>query len=298
MRVHPTIVSIAVNRLRQVLAAALLLVSATPVLAAAVGMVTDLSGKAWIVEGAIRQPLAVLGYLEPGTVVEVDKGGSVSITFYSPAQEQVFSGPAKFKLEKQGVTRISGAAPAVQPLGGMAAEATAKDMAQGGRRTQAAVRMRSLAVGTAIAGLSPDKTAVRSTMPRFSWSAVPEVGKYRLTLSTGEGIAVLDEAVGGTEWRVPADKALLAGKEYNWNVEAILADGAKLAGKGRFSVLDAAVAARLDAETPAGGAPFAQRLRYAITLESAGLAEDARELWRVLAKERPAEPAVQKRAQQ
>lgn len=230
-------------------------------------------------------------------MVEVDKGGSVSITFYSPAEEYVFSGPAKFRLEKQGISKISGAAPAVQRLGALAADATNKEMNQGGRRTQAAVRMRSLAVGAAMVGLSPDKTAVSSTTPRFAWGALPDIGKYRLTLTAGDGASLVEESVAGAEWRLPADKALTPGRDYAWSVEATLADGAKVAGKGRFSVVDADVAARLAAEMPKSGASFAQRLRYAITLEAAGLNEDARLLWRELASERPTEPAVQKRAQ-
>lgn len=288
--------------LRQLVAAtttalALCLAIATPALAAAVGMVTDLTGKAWIVDGAIRQPLAILAYLEPGTVVEVDKAGSVSITFYSPSEEQVFSGPAKFKIEKQGISKISGAAPAVQRLGALAAEATTKDMSQGGRRTQAAVRMRSLSVGTSIVGMSPDKTAVRSMEPRFSWTALPDVAQYKLSVTTAEGNPVLEESVSGAAWRVPAGKPLAAGKDYSWSVEATLADGTKIIGKARFNILAVDAAARLEAESPKSGASFAQRLRHAITLEAAGLADDARDLWRELARERPTEPAVQKRAQ-
>lgn len=299
MHAHPKNVFIAAVWLKRIIATtSLLLVTAAPALAAAVGMVTDLTGKAWTVDGAIRQPLAILAYLEPGTVIEVDKGGSLSITFYSPSEEQVFSGPAKFRIEKQGIGRISGAAPSVQRLGALAAEATTKEMSQGGRRTQAAVRMRSMAVGTSIAGLSPDKTAVRSTAPRFSWTAVSDAGKYRLTLTTLEGIAVFEEAVAGTELRLPADKALTPGREYAWSVDTVRADGAKMVGKGRFSVLDANAKARLAAESPQSGAPFAQRVRYAITLEAAGLAEEARDLWRELAKERPGELAVLNRAQQ
>lgn len=280
-----------------VAAAALLLATVVPALAAAVGMVTDLSGKAWIVDGATRQPLAILAYLEPGTVIEVEKAGGVSITFYKPAEEQVFSGPAKFRIEQQGISKISGAAPAVQRLGALAAAATGSEMGQGGRRTQAAVRMRSLAAPT-IGGLSPDKTAVRSGAPRFTWTALPDIANYRLTLTAGDGTPVLAETVAGAEWRLPADKTLTAGKDYTWSVAATLADGAEIAGKARFSVLDAEAATRLAAEAPPSGAPFAQRLRHAITLEAAGLNDDARELWRDLARERPTAAAVQKRAQQ
>lgn len=284
--------------LRQLIgAAALWLLAVTPALAAAVGMVTDLTGKVWTVEGAVRQPLAILAYLEPGTVIEVDKGASVSITFYSPAEEQVFSGAARFRIEKQGIARISGAAPAVQRLGALAAEATSREMSQSGRKTQAAVRMRSLAGSASILGMSPDKTAVRPSPPRFSWTALPDIGKYRLTVVAGDGTPFLEETVSAAEWRLPADKPLAPGKDYTWSVEAILADGAKVAGKACFSVIDADVAARLDAESPKGGASFAQRLRHAIALEGAGLNEDARILWRELASERPTEPAVQKRAQ-
>lgn len=289
---------VAARRLcRQLAAAALWLVTATPALAAAIGMVTDLSGKAWTGDGAQRQPLAILAYLEAGTVVEVDKGAKLAITFYSPAEEQVFSGPARFRIEKQGIGRISGPAPAVQPLGALAADATGKELNQGGRRTQAAVRMRSVAFGASISGMSPDKTAVRSTTPRLAWSAPPDIGKYRLKLSAADGTALLEESVSGNEWHVPADKALAAGKEYVWSLEASLADGSRLAGKAHFNVLDAGVATRLAVEAPNSGAPFSQRLRYALTLEQAGLNDEARLLWRELASERPTELAVQKRAQ-
>lgn len=299
MIAHTRIASLAARWLRQILtSAALLLATVTPALASAVGMVTDLTGKAWIVDGAIRQPLAILAYLEPGTVIEVEKGGSVSITFYSPSEEQVFSGGSKFKIEKKGVSKISGAAPVVQRLGALAADATTKDMEQGGRRTQAAVRMRSFAVGSPIADLSPDRTALRTTEPRFSWAPLPDIAKYQLTLTTGEGVPVLEESVAAPEWRVPSGKALAPGREYLWSVEATRADGARFAGKARFSILAADAAARLEAESPKSGASFAQRLRHAITLEAAGLADDARDLWRELARERPGEPAVQKRAQQ
>lgn len=283
--------------LRVLLMFTMLPLAATTALAAAVGMVTDLTGKAWAVAGTSRQPLAILAYLEPGTVVEVDKGGNVSITFYSPSQEQVFSGPAKFRIELRGITRISGGAPAVLGVGVLAAEATSRELAQGGRRTQAAVRMRSLAVGAAITGLSPDKTAVRGTTPLFSWTALAEAGKYRVSLATPEGVALADETVTDKEWRLPADKALTPGREYVWTVEAMLASGKKVAGAGRFSVLDSDTQARLAAEAPTDRASFAQRVRHALALETAGLANDARDLWRELAKERPDEPAVRKRAQ-
>lgn len=285
------------RRLRRGLAALALALAAAPAFAAAVGMVTDLTGKVWIVDGASRQPLAILAYLDAGAVIEVEKGGGVSITFYSPAQEFVVSGAAKFRVDKQGITRISGAAPAVQALGALAADATSKDIAQGGRRTQAAVRMRAMSVGTAIVGLTPDKTAVQAATPRFSWTALPDIGKYRLSLTSAEGITLIEETVAGSEWRLPAEKALSPGRDYLWSVEATLADGAKISGKGRFRVLDATTAMRLAAESPKNGASFAQRLRHAMALETAGLADDARELWRELARERPAEPALQKRAQ-
>ena len=108
---------------------------------------------------------------------------------------------------------------------------------------------------------------------------------------------MLDEAVSGGEWRLPAGYTLPPGRSYAWAVEATTPDGKTLRGQARFSILDADVAARLQAEAPKSGASFAYRLRHALTLEALGLNEESRVLWRDLAHERPGEPAVQERAQ-
>ena len=55
---------------------------------------------------------------------------------------------------------------------------------------------------------------------------------------------------------------------------------------------DAATAKRLAAARPAPGAPFSERLLYAVQLETAGLADEARQAWAALAKERPDDPGL------
>ena len=280
-----------------------ILLGALPVYAVGqtpLGMVTDLTGKVWVSsssDASSRQALTILSYVDVGMLIEVDKGASVSVTLYSPPEEYVFAGPAKFRVEPQGLSKVEGKPPSIQHLGELAAETTSQALNQGSRRTLAVARMRGTAFAPFIVGLSPDKTAVRSTAPRFVWNAQPGIDRYRVTLNAGDGSSLLEEWVSSAEWRLPSAYALTPGKNYAWAVEAVPAAGKTLRGQARFSILEADVVARLEAETPKSGASFAYRLRHALTLETLGLSEESRALWSELARERPGEPAVQERAQ-
>ncbi len=285
---------------RLILAAAFGLVPAALVWGAPIGMVTDLTGKVWFTSSAdsgSRQPLTILSYVSAGVTIDVDKGASVSVTLYNPPDEYVFAGPAKFRVEDQGLSKVEGKAPAIQRLGDLAAETTTQAINQGSRRTLAVARLRNSAFAPFIVGLSPDKTAVRSTSPRFLWTAMPGIDRYRVILSAGDGSGLLDEWVPGAEWRLPSGYTLPPGRSYAWAVEASTPEGKTLRGQARFSILDAEVVSRLEAEAPKAGASFAYRLRHALTLEALGLNDESRTLWRDLARERPGEPAVQERAQ-
>ncbi|MBI4741900.1 MAG: hypothetical protein HY777_10220 [Betaproteobacteria bacterium] len=279
--------------------AALCVLPAVAASAAPVGMVTDLVGKVWASGGAEasgRQALTILSYVSAGTVIEVEKAAGVSVTLYSPPDEYVFAGPAKFRVESGGLSKIEGKAPTVQRLGELAAETTTQAINQGSRRTLAVARLRNTAFAPYIAGLSPDKTAIRTASPRFVWNGVPGIERYHVALNAGDGSALLDEWVAGAEWKLPSGYALAPGKNYSWTVEATPSEGKTARGQARFSILEADVAARLEAESPKGGASFAYRLRHALTLEALGLNEESRALWRELAHERPGEAAVQERA--
>jgi hypothetical protein len=275
-------------------------VSASTAGAAPVGMVTDLTGKVWVshgAEGSARQPLTILSYVSAGMLIEVDKGASVSVTLYIPPDEYAFVGPAKFRADPQGLSKLEGKAPVILRLGELAAETTSQAIHQGSRRTLAVARLRNTIFAPFIVGLSPDKTAVRSTSPRFTWNALPGIESYRVALHAGDGTSLLEESVSDTEWSLPPGYGLTPDRSYAWSVEATPTEGRTLRGQARFSVLEAAVAARLEAEAPKRGASFADRLRHALTLEALGLSEESRALWRDLARERPGEPAVQERAQ-
>ncbi len=280
-------------------AAAALPMAPMAVGAAPVGMVTDLTGKVWAsaADGTNRQPLSILNYIAPGMLIEVEPGAGVSVTLYNPPDEYVFAGPARFRVEPLGLSKIEGKAPLVQRLGVLTAETTTQAINQGSRRTLAVARLRNNVFAPFIVGLSPDKTAIRTSAPRFVWNALPGIERYRLILSAGDGSALLDEWVAGAEWSLPLGTTLAPGKSYAWAVEATPSEGRTLRGQARFNILEADVAARLAAETPKNDAPFAARLRHALTLEALGLNEESRALWRELARERPGEPAIQDRAQ-
>jgi hypothetical protein len=276
----------------KLLAATFLLLLALASGAEPLGMVTDLTGKVWAVAGATRKPLSILAYLEQGTIIEIEAGGRISITYFNPPDEYVFSAAAQFQMMPKAPRMISGAAPTVKRLNSMAADAALQERSSG-RRTQAAIRMRS--VGS-VSGLSPNMTTLRTAPTRLSWTALPNVSAYRVKMFDAGGAVLLQEETRAqAEWVLPAGIKLEPGKEYAWEVEATLASGSVIAGRGRFNLLAADLAKRLNDESPVGEATFAQRLRHAMTLESLGVSEEANALWKELARERPDEPMLQKR---
>jgi hypothetical protein len=66
------------------------------------------------------------------------------------------------------------------------------------------------------------------------------------------------------------------------------AKGVQREARAGFRLLPAAQRSALVDARPAAGASVAERIRYALALEQAGLQEEAQRAWLLLARERPA----------
>ena len=74
---------------------------------------------------------------------------------------------------------------------------------------------------------------------------------------------------------------------YRWAVSTRLPDGRKYSSVGEFSVANAELRSQAAALRVAADAAVPARVAYAVWLDQAGLKDEARKLWRLLAAERP-----------
>ncbi|MFH1092278.1 MAG: hypothetical protein V1742_11995, partial [Pseudomonadota bacterium] len=83
--------------------------------------------------------------------------------------------------------------------------------------------------------LKPDKTAVVSLNPVFSWKRLPAADKYRLRVSEAKGVLKLDVTVNADRYQHQS-AFLDPGQEYSWTVEALEAKP-PVTVQGSFRVL-------------------------------------------------------------
>jgi hypothetical protein len=86
----------------------------------------------------------------------------------------------------------------------------------------------------------PDDAVVRPDTLAFSWTPVGDEATYRLTISTAAGAIVWSERTTDTSLALPPSVAgrLEAGRDYYWQVEAVLPDlRSATTGPRRFTAI-------------------------------------------------------------
>lgn len=274
----------------------LLLVTQNGHAADPVALVLDVQGSAAVIQPH-KSKLAVLSYLEPGTVLRVEPGAKVAVTYFYKALEYNFTGPAVVAIKPEMAQVISGNPAQRRDLEETQTEAVKKlALRPSDKLARATFEMRSMPKTLRL--LAPLNSAIVTTTPELSWESVPGVQHYRLVIADVRGLALVDETTSASSWRVPKDAALPMGKTYRWRVEAQFATRKVISPDGEFWIVDKAQAEKIARMTPPTNASFADRILYAVTLENLGLKEDAKAEWSRLAQERPEEALLQQRAAQ
>ena len=261
-----------------------------------VALVLDVKGAA-----AITQPhqakLAVLTYLEPGTLLRIEPGAKVAVTYFYKALEYSFIGPAVVAIKPKMAQVISGNAAQLRNLDEIQTKAIKKlSLRAPDKLARATFEMRSIPKTLNL--LAPLNTAIVTTTPKFSWADVARVQYYRLLINDVRGLTLIDEKTSSSSWDVPQSAPLAVGQTYRWRVEAQFPTGKVISPDGEFWIIDKPTADKIARLKPAPNAPFADRVLYAATLENLDLKEDAKAEWTRLARERPQEMLLQQRAAQ
>ena len=253
-------------------------------LAAPVAMVSDVQGKATLVAGSARTPLAMLAEIEPNAQIEVEAGARVVALYLDGSGEYVVSGPALIAFGAQQPTAVKGAAPQKRAvLGGKAGDVRLKSAGA----VQGALVMRSAAPKGRIRLANPAGARTLESSPEFRWQFDASNATYRFELLDETGNVIHETDVASTSVKLPAGVMLRENARYTWTVSTRASDGRRYSSTGELSVAPAKLRQQVTALKPQESAAVSDRVAYAAWLEQLELKDEARRVWRSLAVERP-----------
>lgn len=279
--------------IRPFLAAAVLAFAACPAARAqpiSVALVTDVEGNVRLVRGRESVKAGIPADIFGDTRLEIDNGARVVILMLASGEEATVRGPASAAMAPSGLVSNPANALSRKVSGVGSVKLRKRDL------SQAAIVMRNNQQTVRFPLLSLAGTISLETRPRFRWSAVEGVGPYQFSLMDGSGHVLFATRTGANEIELPATLVLEEGRPYMWEVRARRANGLEFSNFGDFSLATAALRAQASALLPAAGASFAERVAYAIWLDSADLVDASRKAWRSLADERPGEQRLRQLA--
>jgi hypothetical protein len=265
---------------RALLAAAAFAAAVAASAADPVAFVADLKGNATI-EG--NGKVKFLTELAPGTRLLLGTGATLAVTYASSGAEFTLVGPGEFVIAPNEVRAEKGAAPTRRTV------TTVKDsgvVARAAQLASASIRMRSVTPEQSTPALVyPVNTRVVSLQPELRWKgeAPPE----------GFTVVLVDQA-DKEVWKASARPnvakptvKLSPAQRYKWTVMTPRGT----IGEASFETLSAEAAGRVE-KSRAAAKRFPDRVMHAFLLQEVGAAQDARELWGELARERPDLPEL------
>jgi hypothetical protein len=245
-----------------------------------VAFVADLHGNASI-EGDGN--LGFLAELAAGTRLLLGTGATVSVTYAATGTEFTIAGPGEFVVSAAEVRAEKGAKPLRRTVQALPDPSIVGRVAN---TATASLRMRGLPAPAPARTLEyPVDTRVTTLQPMLRWKGDPAAAGYTVSL--------VDEA-GKEVWKGTAKSAnvkpgvkLAPAAAYTWSV----ASAKGRLGEARFETVTAENVARAE-RSRAEAKTFPDRVMHAFLLQDLGAAEEARQAWAALARERPDLPEL------
>lgn len=250
-----------------------------------VGMVLDVQGSGEVAQKGRDDKesigkLQLLGYVKAGAKIKLEAASKASVSHYGARLIYQLTGPAVAEVSADGVKVVSGKPAVTKSLAEKIVQAAVNP-----NLGAAAFKMRAL--GQEIAMLSPSNRSKQvNPRPRFQWSA-PEPGTFQVTVTELPDTVVQRASVDGMVWDLPANVRLEQGKSYRWSVTGSAAEGQQHSASAEFAIATQAEADAVLALRPAAGAGVDEWVLYAAILRDRQMLDEAREVWRLIASERP-----------
>lgn len=265
------------------------------ILAAAAGepvvaMVTDLEGKAVLLDDTRKAAVSILSEIRQDGRVQIDAGGRLVAVYVNSGQSYEMKGPAVVQFRAQQPEAQSGAKP--QEKGNALSKANKEVRIKPVVVAQAAIVMRSVKPSLKLKLLNPLGNKSLDARPTFSWKGLAPNLQYRFALLDDTGKSLYETTVTETTLQLPAQVQLKETTTYTWVVSTQHPDGAAYSNASDFSLASADLRRQVESLRPSGSAPFSERIAFAAWLEEMSLRDEARKYWKSAAAERPDDPRL------
>lgn len=256
----------------------------------AVAMVTDLEGKAMLMDDSRKPAVTILSEIRRDAKVQIEAGGRLVAVYLGSGQSWEAKGPAVVLFRAQQPDAESGTKP--KPLGNALSKGSKDVRIKPVAVAQAAIVMRSVKPNLKLKLLNPLGNKTLEERPTFAWKGLEPNIQYRFVLLDETGRTLHETTVTDTSLTLPAQLQLNEAATYTWMVSAQHPEGMTFSNASDFSLASADLRRQVETLRPAGNASFSERIAFAAWLEQMALRDEARKYWKAASAERPDDPRL------
>ena len=257
---------------------------------AAVAMVTDLEGKAVLLDDSRKPAVSILSEVRQDARIQIEAGSRLVAVYLGSGQSWEIKGPAVVRFRPPQPDAESGAKP--KPLGNALSKGNQEIRIKPVAVAQAAIVMRSVKPSLKLRLLNPLGNKTLEERPTFAWASLAPNIPYHFALLDETGKTLYEATVPDTSLQLPAQLQLKEAATYTWMVSAQHSEGMSFSNASDFSLASAELRRQVEALRPAGNASFSERVAFAAWLEQMALRDEARKYWQAAAAERPDDPRL------
>lgn len=255
-----------------------------------VAMVTDLEGKAVVLDDIRKPAVTILSEIRQDARVQLETGGRLVAVYLGSGQTWEMKGPAVVLFRAQQPESESGAKP--QPRGNALSKGSKEIRIKPVAVAQAAIVMRSVKPNLKLKLINPLGNKTLEERPLFAWKSLAPDLPYRFALLDDTGRTLYETSVNDTSLSLPAQLQLKEAVTYTWMVSAQHPEGMTFSNASDFSLASADLRRQVEALRPAANSPFSERVAFAAWLEEMALRDEARKYWKAAAAERQDDPRL------